>query len=231
MYLIKIMSDQDLPDNDMTKNYKMIAIGAGDQFEFYHDSVTGYPRVLVTPKGDESYSSELTGNAYVISETGKTVATHWARTLWGKDQESLEADIASLRIIGTVHVRYYGQVLGEFNEPVPYDYKREPGVQQYTLTNNVPIAVTSTNFGDKENGEVQLTGSGIIEFALAPNKGDLFTTERDDGSLEMYSITEVIRFNANGKKEYAITWKFIGLATGAIVTDLSNKVVQVLNLR
>lgn len=86
MYLIKIMSDQDLPDDDMTKNYKMIAIGPGDQFEFYHDQTSGHPFVCVTPKEGESYHTELTGNVYVISVTGKTVATHWARSLWGKGE-------------------------------------------------------------------------------------------------------------------------------------------------
>lgn len=84
MFLLKIMSDQNLPDNDMTKNYKMIAIGSGDQFEFYHDQDTGLPMVQVVPKEGESYSVELTGNAYVVSETGKTVSSHWARSLWGR---------------------------------------------------------------------------------------------------------------------------------------------------
>lgn len=86
MFLLKIMSNQNLPDNDMTKNYKMIAIGSGDQFEFYHDPGTGLPMAQVVPKEGESYSVELTGNAYVVSETGKTVSSHWARSLWGRSE-------------------------------------------------------------------------------------------------------------------------------------------------
>jgi len=89
MFLLKIMSDQNLPDNDMTKNYKMIAIGSGDQFEFYHDEQNGLPMAQITPKEGEPYSVELTGNAYVVSETGKTVSSHWARSLWGRNELSI----------------------------------------------------------------------------------------------------------------------------------------------
>lgn len=86
MFLLKIMSGQNLPDNDMTKNYKMIAIGSGDRFEFYHNQEDGLPMALISPREGESYSVELTGNAYVVSETGKTVSSHWARSLWGHNE-------------------------------------------------------------------------------------------------------------------------------------------------
>lgn len=80
MFLLKIMSSQDLADNDLAKNYKMIVLGSGDQFEFYHASTCGTPMVAITPKEGEMYRVVLTGNAYVVSETGKTVSSHWART-------------------------------------------------------------------------------------------------------------------------------------------------------
>lgn len=86
------MSGQNLPDNDMTKNYKMIAIDSGDQFEFYHDEQNGLPMAQISPKEGESYSVELTGNAYVVSETGKTVSSHWARSMWGRNTLSITID-------------------------------------------------------------------------------------------------------------------------------------------
>lgn len=81
MYSIKIMSSENLADSDVGKGFKMILVDAGDTFEFGHN-VQGEPVVTVNiNKGDEGSSIEypVTGNAYVMSETGKTVASFWAR--------------------------------------------------------------------------------------------------------------------------------------------------------
>lgn len=81
MYSIKIMSRENLADADVAKGFKMILVDAGDTFEFGHND-QGEPIVTVSvSKGDESSCIEypVTGNAYVMSETGKTVASFWAR--------------------------------------------------------------------------------------------------------------------------------------------------------
>jgi hypothetical protein len=81
MYSIKIMSRENMPDADVGKGFKMILVDAGDTFEFGHND-QGEPIVTVSVnKGEESSCIEypVTGNAYVMSETGKTVASFWAR--------------------------------------------------------------------------------------------------------------------------------------------------------
>ena len=81
MYSIKIMSGENLADSDVSKGFKMILVDAGDTFEFGHNA-QGEPIVAVSVnKGDDSSHIEypVTGNAYVMSETGKTVASFWAR--------------------------------------------------------------------------------------------------------------------------------------------------------
>lgn len=83
MYSIKIMSGEDLADSDIAKGFKMILVAAGDTFEFGHNA-EGEPIVTITTcSADERTGSSieypLTGNAYVMSETGKTVASFWAR--------------------------------------------------------------------------------------------------------------------------------------------------------
>lgn len=81
MYSIKIMSSENLADSDVGKGFKMILVDAGDTFEFGHNA-QGEPVVTVNiNKGDEGSSIEypVTGNAYVMSQTGKTVASFWAR--------------------------------------------------------------------------------------------------------------------------------------------------------
>jgi hypothetical protein len=82
MYSIKIMSGENLADSDVGKGFKMILVDAGDTFEFGHNA-QGEPIVtVIAGKGDDRQCIEypITGNAYVMSETGKTVASFWARS-------------------------------------------------------------------------------------------------------------------------------------------------------
>lgn len=81
MYSIKIMSGENLADSDVAKGFKMILVDEGDHFEFGHNT-QGEPIVTVNAgKGDNRHGNvyPVTGNAYVMSETGKTVASFWAR--------------------------------------------------------------------------------------------------------------------------------------------------------
>lgn len=86
MYSIKIMSGENKADSDVGKGFKMIMVEAGDTFEFDHDKETGLPQVTVTSErnGEPRFTTyPVTGNCYVLSETGKTVASFWGRSLWG----------------------------------------------------------------------------------------------------------------------------------------------------
>lgn len=96
MYAIKIMSNTNMADSDVGKGFKMIMVEAGDTFEFGHDPDTGKPQVTVTGfrAGVQTLTTyPVTGNCYVLSETGKTIASFWGRSLWGdggKPEESEE---------------------------------------------------------------------------------------------------------------------------------------------
>lgn len=157
MFLLKIMSAQNLPDSDMAKNYKMIAIGSGDQFEFYHDPENGLPMAQISPKEGESYRVELTGNAYVVSETGKTVSSHWSRSLWGRKE---------LKI-----------TLGD-NVPDPEETVRQ--IQQIVMESGARISGdTIVERGvPVEQAEKAFPGA-VIDKTTTPNKMDTFLKERE----------------------------------------------------
>lgn len=85
MYAIKIMSSEDKADSDVGKGFKIILVDTGDTFEFGHDQATGKPQVTVTGvrEGEATFITyPVTGNCYVLSSTGKTIATFWGRSLW-----------------------------------------------------------------------------------------------------------------------------------------------------
>lgn len=82
MYSIKIMSGQNLPDSDVGKGFKIITVAEGQMFEFGNRPDTGEPVVAVYGKGDGiDREYPLTGNAYVMNENGKTIASFWGRTI------------------------------------------------------------------------------------------------------------------------------------------------------
>ncbi len=95
MYAIKIMSSENKADSDVGKGFKMIMVQAGDTFEFGHDQVTGYPQVTVT--GDRAgeptcVTYPVTGNCYVLSETGKTIASFWGNRKPGCQKFDIKLD-------------------------------------------------------------------------------------------------------------------------------------------
>jgi hypothetical protein len=87
MLTLKLLSGQDLPDDDPTKDFTLIQITDDEVLQFVHIGKSG------VYKGDE-YSAEvlalivrrdgaeqaypLTGNAYVLNSNGKTVASRAA---------------------------------------------------------------------------------------------------------------------------------------------------------
>ncbi|ABY62867.1 hypothetical protein ST201phi2-1p034 [Pseudomonas phage 201phi2-1] len=82
MYSVKIMSGQNLPDSDVGKGFRIILVGEGQEFEFGNRPDTGEPFLVVRGKGDfTDVEYPLTGNAYVMNESGKTIASFWGRTI------------------------------------------------------------------------------------------------------------------------------------------------------
>jgi hypothetical protein len=84
MLILKMMSNQDLPDNDCAKNFDLIPVGPRDRLRFVDDcSYEGQPGIhlLATIDRGETGQHEIypmEGNAYVMNLQGKTIATRWA---------------------------------------------------------------------------------------------------------------------------------------------------------
>lgn len=94
MLYVKIMSSQDLPDADPWKNYSIIPVEGTSRIVFGEtgaeicpEDVVGMianPEAInplrysmrVTTVDGEYQVYALTGNAYVMNEAGKTIATH-----------------------------------------------------------------------------------------------------------------------------------------------------------
>lgn len=91
MSYLKVMSAQDLPDSDPRKNFTLVPIGPGERLVFAAD--LSYPdddpHVVALigrwagvdtegfdiPKEEQDRVVALTGNAYVVSDQGKTLAS------------------------------------------------------------------------------------------------------------------------------------------------------------
>ena len=72
--LLKLMSGENTPDSNTTKSYEGIVLGPGDTFRFDRDD-TGLARVTVQFTHGSEAIYTLQGNAYVVSEHGKTVTS------------------------------------------------------------------------------------------------------------------------------------------------------------
>jgi hypothetical protein len=79
MLTLKIMSEQDIADDDPQKDYTLIQIQETERLTFRH--VTDHPefntKVVAEISTNDGRSTEfpLTGNAYVMNANGKTIAT------------------------------------------------------------------------------------------------------------------------------------------------------------
>ena len=86
---IKVMSSEDRPDNHPSKGFQLILLQDGDRFEFdpqpYSDLVCSQLRIFRQQKGEndlEMIQCEkhlVHGNAYVMNDSGKTIATFTAQ--------------------------------------------------------------------------------------------------------------------------------------------------------
>lgn len=81
MLYVKIMSSQDLPDTDQNHNYTIVPVENNEVMEFVQDQdpkTATSPRYALLVHGPDGghETHPLTGNAYVMNESGKTIATH-----------------------------------------------------------------------------------------------------------------------------------------------------------
>lgn len=88
MLYVKIMSGEDLPDTDQFKNYVIVPVQNNEVMQFVDnhlyappkDNCPSVPKYLLEVHGPEGgcETHELSGNAYVMTESGKTIASHGA---------------------------------------------------------------------------------------------------------------------------------------------------------
>lgn len=86
MLYVKIMSGEDLPDTDAFKNYTIVPVQNNEVMQFVdnplytppEDGVPTQCRYFLHVHGPEGgyETHELSGNAYVMNEAGKTIANH-----------------------------------------------------------------------------------------------------------------------------------------------------------
>ena len=74
MLYVKIMSDENMPDDDPHKGFKLITVGDRDYFCF--ENANAERHLLTVERFDgEVEEFELYGNAYVMNINGKTIQT------------------------------------------------------------------------------------------------------------------------------------------------------------
>lgn len=81
MLYVKMMSaEDDTPDTDARKDYTLFTVGDSDVLSFYKDWPDGGGKpshVLHIERANGPIQShELTGNVYIMNESGKTIASH-----------------------------------------------------------------------------------------------------------------------------------------------------------
>jgi hypothetical protein len=90
MLYVKIMSGEDLPDTDPCKNYTIVPLQNNEVMQFVRNQESlvwesgaqevgprpcRYQLEIHAPDGGIE-THDLSGNAYVMNESGKTIATH-----------------------------------------------------------------------------------------------------------------------------------------------------------
>lgn len=88
MLYVKIMSGEDLPDTDSYKNYVIVPVQNNEVMQFVDnplyappkDNCPSVPKYFLEVHGPEGgcETHDLSGNAYVMTESGKTIASHGA---------------------------------------------------------------------------------------------------------------------------------------------------------
>lgn len=87
MLYVKIMSDEDMDDTNPYKNYSIIPVENSQTMQFVDNPLRIPQEVSDCPQGERFIllinspdgSDErhvLTGNAYVMNDSGKTIASH-----------------------------------------------------------------------------------------------------------------------------------------------------------
>lgn len=72
---VKMMSSQNLPDDSPYKDYTIHVVATGGRVDFVTGEKDEAFCVIQDPVSGTSEKHQLHGNVYVLSESGKTIAT------------------------------------------------------------------------------------------------------------------------------------------------------------
>ena len=72
---VKLMSGENLPDADPYKGFEVVSLGHGESVTFQKNG-DGEDTCVITCCDSANIERVMYGNVYVISESGKTVASH-----------------------------------------------------------------------------------------------------------------------------------------------------------
>lgn len=72
---VKIMSDENIPDSDRRKSYRLLSGVTAIVFNRAPEAPvpSDIPRAYITFEDDEVESFELHGNVYIMDDSGKTI--------------------------------------------------------------------------------------------------------------------------------------------------------------
>lgn len=76
MLTVKMMSNEDLVDSDPAKGFTLIQLDRLDHVTFSKSRVRECQVMVIQRDSGGTAEYDLEGNVYILSESGKTVASH-----------------------------------------------------------------------------------------------------------------------------------------------------------
>ena len=92
-------------------------------------------------------------------------------------------------------VNYYRQLLTVDMEGASFQYTTDSPTQQYEKINEYPLRVSSplSVSQNEETLAFEVSGTGLLPYAIVPNTGDLFSGDIGDGRYALFSIEKIVR--------------------------------------
>ncbi len=123
-------------------------------------------------------------------------------------------------------VDYYSQILTKDSQLTGQQLTVSPANQQYTKINNFVLKVTSAlTSRQKEDNSMEVVGEAIVNPALIPNSGDMFTADIGESRLGVFQINKTTKLSIFKQACYQIGYVLITDSVTRL-NDLNDKVVK-----
>ena len=125
-------------------------------------------------------------------------------------------------------VDYYSQILGEDEEPSPFDANQSGAYQQYLYIKRYELKLQSelNTSVDVTDQTVSVTGSAILYPYMKPNYGDLFIADVGDGNAGLFTITEIEKKSFFKQACYEVQFTLSDYLTQEVEDNLNSKTVR-----